>query len=113
MASAVRFTMSSTCSVGLEADDEGVDRAQAEHVTQRGVLPLGGVDSPLAQDFHADDAFAGVVHLFEDRGDLVRLAVVHDQPFGVDPRQVDLDERVLGRTCAGDPCRGSSCRGPG
>ena len=30
------------------------------------------------------------------RGDLVGLLVVHDQPFGVDPGQVDLDERVLG-----------------
>ena len=41
--------------------------------------------------------FAGIVHFLENRGDLVGLAVVHDQSFGVDPGQVDFDERILGR----------------
>ena len=38
-----------------------------------------------------------IVHLLEDRGDLVGLLVVHDQPLGVDPGEVDLDERGLRR----------------
>ena len=39
------------------------------------------------------------------------FAIIHDQPLGIDPRQVDLDERVLGAMRAVGPCRGNSCHG--
>src|SRR5262249_37288227 len=85
----------------FQADDEGVDRPQAEDVAERGVAPLGLLEGPFAEDFHADDALAGVVHLLEPRGDLVGLLVVHLDPFGIDPRQVNLDERAPGRDAEG------------
>ncbi len=58
---------------------------------------LGFLYRPFAEDLHADDPFAGALCISSSCGDdLVGPLVIHDQPFGVDPRQVDLDERVLG-----------------
>src|SRR5262245_43269731 len=77
----------------LEADDEGVDGTEAEDVAERLVLALGLLDPAFAEDLHADDPLAGVVHLLELRGDLVGLLAVHDEVERIDPGEVDLDER--------------------
>ena len=51
----------------LEADDESIDGAQAEHVAQRSIFPFGRRDPTLAQNLHAHNSLARVVHLLEDR----------------------------------------------
>src|SRR6267154_59672 len=57
----------------LEADDEGVNGAEAEDEPERGILALGRGDPAFAEDLHADHALARAVHFFKLRGDLVGL----------------------------------------
>ena len=76
--------------------DESIDGAQAQHVAQRSIFPFGRRDPTLAQNLHAHNSLARVVHLLEDRGDFVGFAVVHDQPFRIDPGQINFHKRSLG-----------------
>jgi len=74
--------------LGFGADGEGVEDAGVEGVADG----FGGAVAhvALAEDLHADDAFAGGAHLLDDADDGVGVGV-HVGADGVEADEVDFD----------------------
>jgi len=81
--------------LGFGADSEGVEEIEAESEVEGFIL--AGAEFALAEDFHADDAFAGGAHLANDADDGIRIGI-HIGAHGVDSNEVDFDP---GRFCGG------------
>lgn len=78
---------------GFGADGEGVEDSGAEGVA----YGLGGAVAhvSLAEDLHADDAFAVGAHLLDDLDDRVGVGI-HVGADGVKADEIDFDPRRSG-----------------
>jgi len=79
--------------LGFGADGEGVEEIKREGEAQGFVLAMAQLS--LAEDFHADDAFAGGAHLEEDSQNSVGVGV-HIRANGIDTDEIDIDPGRLG-----------------
>ena len=79
--------------VGFGADGEGVEEIEPESEIEGFVLAVAQLS--LAQDFHANDAFAGGAHFTNDADDGIRIGI-HEGADGIDTNEMDFDP---GRFC--------------
>ena len=80
---------------GFGADGEGVEEVERKSIAQSFILAT--TEIALAENFHADDAFAGGAHLADDADDGVGIGV-HVGADGIDSNEMHFDP---GRFCGG------------
>src|SRR6267143_4461787 len=73
--------------LGFGADRESVEEIEAESKVEGFILAM--TELTLAEDFHADDAFAGGAHLANDADNGIRIGI-HVGANGVDSDEMDL-----------------------
>ena len=79
--------------LGFGADGEGVEEIEPESEIEGFVLAVAQLT--LAEDFHADDAFAGGTHFTDDADDGIRVGI-HDGPNGIDSNEMNFDPGRFG-----------------
>jgi hypothetical protein len=79
--------------LGFGTDGEGIEEIEAESEIEGFVLAVAKV--ALAEDFHADDTFAGGAHLADDADDGIGSGV-HVRANGIDTHEIDIDPGRFG-----------------
>src|SRR6266851_5572179 len=89
----MRRIRSSCFGLGFGADGKGVEEIEAEGEIEGFVLAVAQLS--LAEDFHADDAFAGGAHFADDADDSFRVGI-HEGPNGIDSNEMNFDPGRFG-----------------